>query len=204
MAVFALTDVGRVKALLDDPTGAKTAEWDTLITATISAVSEAIAADIGRPILKAAYVQALPVVREGQRVISLDAYPVDTAVSFVVKQDSTRGFASGTAIDATRYYVDGPNGQVHLDDGLDAGRGTVRVEYTGGLAADLAALDTSYPAIVRAATLAAKEVFERRHALVKTGESLGGNSISWSEALSLFPKVVRELIAPYRRAAFDA
>jgi len=70
----------------------------------------------------------------GQEIFPLRGVPVDTALTFKVWHDIARDYGDTALLDADNYYIEGATGILKVDNFTVAkGKGSLRVQYTGGL-----------------------------------------------------------------------
>jgi len=192
MALIALTTLARVKAQLGQPTSQT--DDDALIEQMIAAVSLRIERHLGRPVESAARTEYVDLCSGVDRY-QLAAYPVASIAS--VKNSTTFAWASTTAkVEGTDYVVDPESGILRLLPASVwfAGPEAMQVVYTGGIAANTAAVTSStglYQDLALACEYQVSDEYRRRHGLSVSGES-------GSDTVRLLP-AVREMLEPYRR-----
>lgn len=191
MAALDLVVLDDVKSYL----GIDDADDDAHITSLIKTVSGRIERYLGRELLKGAKTEVLDV-RDRQKVFRLKAIPVDTAQSFTVKNDPDQDWAGTTAEDSANYVIQGGYGRLHFkrEYSLVAGPQALQVVYTGGLAANQAAVPDE---IETAAKMFVAEVWRRRKELAATSESIGGFNLTTQEAVKM-PAIVAEILFDWR------
>lgn len=201
-APFPVTDLARCKAWM----AANTAQpgdqtnLDTKLAPMISAISRALPEYLSRPIEAVARVETYAPVRL-QRTLQLRAYPVSVVTE--VREAYDRDFTQDATILNTDLYTFVPeSGILAYDRGFYGGYNTVQVSYTGGLAADLDALEVDYPDIVQAATIWAVAMFKRSSVVGQTQVSAGarGKSLDLASFRSAPPAEAEALLAPHRAA----
>lgn len=208
MAIFPATTTERVKRALgeESPAGAAT-KLDAQLTQLIPSCSSLIEQFLGTKFQKVARVEVLQRVMRHQRLLFLEAAPIDTAVPVAIRVNLARDFTDAADdLDTTSFSVNGPIGHVYLDNALTGGAGTVRVSYTGGLAvvgandtASVDALHAVHPIAVDAATLLVAERYRGRKVTSKTGVG-GVGFVAWKA----LPDVVRQMLEPFRRRRIGA
>lgn len=179
--------------------GINDSDHDAAITSLIKTVSDRVEKFLGRVVLEATYTEVFDV-RPGQQLFRLKAWPVDTAQSFTVKNDADQDWSGATALDATLYVVAPNYGRLQFKNySLIDGPQALQVAYTGGLAANQAAVPDE---IETAAKMFVAEVWRRRKELAATSEGVGGFNVSMTEAVKM-PMVVAEILrghqAPWQK-----
>lgn len=165
---------------------------DSLINAIVLSISSAVENYMNRLVEAAERTQYFDV-QSGQQVFNLGAFPVSACAAY---NDYYRSF--DTAIDTDLYTVLGDEGQLIVDQyELTAGAKTLKVVYTGGLAANQLVLQTAYPDIEMAARMQAAAMYEKRNKLNILSESFESGSIS-HQKFELLP-IVRQILDKYRR-----
>lgn len=196
MALVEATTVARVKALLDIGSSVH----DTVIAALIASVSQRFEGFMGRLISAEARTEEHDWPDNRRETLFLRAYPVTAIAS--IKNDPAWDFAAADALDATSYHLVADTGEVHMRYPLLPGPKAVQVVYTGGLAANTAALIAAYPAIAFAADLQCAAVWRRRSSPQgSTAVVPLQGSLSQEAPLELIPEVV-EALSPFRRLRF--
>lgn len=194
-----LTTLARVKAFANADSVAWSAGVETLATQLIRSVSRAIERHLGRELKAEARTIDLDV-EPGRSLLWLPAYPVSAVAS--VKLDASREFASSSIVAATAYVVDGRLGAVRfLSPPGVYGPLAARVTYTGGIAADAAAVvadGSEYLDLAEACELQVLYEVRRRDNPGGTSTQGGGGSTTFEGALKLLTRVL-ELLAPHRR-----
>lgn len=190
MTLLPLTTLERCKALLDM---GETVVNDTTISNLILAVSQAVEDYLDRGLFLEERTEVFDV-RTGQIEWQLSAWPVSAIAS--VKSDTNWTFAAETALESTEYTFDAC-GLLYIPSAPKAGKQSLQVVYTAGLAADTASLIASFPQLADVAEKQVVEEWRRRDKLSKGGESMQGYSTSW-DAVALLPSVTQRL-QPLRR-----
>ena len=188
-----LTDLASVKAWM----GRTDSEADAQLTELIVSVEKAIERHLGRPVLVASRTEVVARTRQFERSFRLEANPVSSITS--VKIDTSRDFTSATATDPTSYTFDPESGMVWFDFDLPEGRRHIEVVYSGGLAADVTTIKSSYPDLHHAANLQVGHEHQRRNTPGSTADRNQGASATFTGQVQLL-KLVRQLIGPYCRA----
>lgn len=199
MAIIELTTSARVKVVLG--IDASDTTEDTWIASAIQSVSQRIQLYIDRPIETTSRTEEYDVHSGRQSTIFLRAYPVTSITS--IKNSQLWDFASATAMtEDDDFHVDEENGAVHFAVELAEGPKALQVVYTGGLAADTAAVIANHPVLAQAADLQVAAMFRRRS--TPQGQSISGKeggSITF-EAPLMLAREVSDSLFPYRRYRF--
>lgn len=186
-----LTTVARYKAY----SGIGGASEDTILGYLITAVSAQFENHLDRYVestSRTVYQDVEP----GQRVFSLRGYPVSSVTS--VHNDIDWDFESSDLLDADDYTVLGDDGLLNVPRyTLAYGPRALKVVYTGGMAADVATFDASYPAIETALWMQIAYSYDRRQFNADTSVSIAGSSTTFHTP-ELLPEVVG-ILRPYRR-----
>jgi len=191
-----ITTKDNIKALLGSNSSTND---DLLLEAFALSVSAAVEKYIARGVETTERTEYHDV-EAGQSYFLLKAYPVDTAESIAVYNDSGRTF--GTALGSSNYTVLGDLGGLSIDGySLIDGPRVLKVVYTGGLAATQEALEAAYPDIEMAARIQGAAWFERRKSLSTASVSVAGSSVSVGGELDFLPQV-KSLLVQYRRDSY--
>lgn len=139
-------------------------------------------------------------VHQGQRLVQLPAFPIDSVSSITNSAD--RDF-SGAAVSTDDYFVQADIGLVHFETGLEGGAGALQIVYTGGLGTSAADVETNFPDIANAVCRQVVYEFERKDSLGQTTQTLGvsQNTKSWATAGGWLPEV-QAVLAAYRMMVF--
>lgn len=137
-------------------------------------------------------------VRAGQLEFWLPAYPITSITS--IYSDSLRSFGSETLVASTDYYYDATNGLLSFEAMPSSGRGSLKITYTGGMAATAAAFVTAYPDIAEAVDQQVVFLWSRRRSVGLTSVSEANGSISVVENAALLPEV-KAILSSHRRMA---
>lgn len=73
-------------------------------------------------------------VEDYTRQIFLKGFPVEASPALVLRQDLDRNFGDTTIVDTEYYYTDNDTGIIDLFQNYPAGRKTIKITYTGGMA----------------------------------------------------------------------
>lgn len=193
MAIIDLTTTARVRALLgipDDDTSA-----DTNVGRLITSVSARIERYLRRSVEVAARTEYFDC-DVGIYQHSLAAFPVTSLTS--VKNSQSYAWADATAkVEGADFTLDSASGVITQLRYWLVGSRTVQVVYTGGLAANTAAILSTYPDLADACEKQVVEEHNRRGSMLRKSSSVSGATEA-SESVTLLP-IVREILAPYRR-----
>lgn len=169
-----LTSTTAVKARLSELAGVST--YDTLLGTLITAVSGQAERLMNRGALATSRTELFDVKRY-QTEFHLYAPTVTATTS--VKLDLDRDFGASTALDSDTYYVDPATGILYLDVYPSVyGRKCLQVVYTGGMAANATAFQSTYPAASDAVAKQVAFLFQRRDQLGITSETTQGESMA--------------------------
>lgn len=132
-----LTTLARVKAGL---VGMLTStQHDAYLKGLIISVSARIEQYLDRHIQRMARTEYYDAALD-QKAWYLKGYPVASTPAAVIYYDTARGF-TGTAQDASTYFIDTSTGRLRFDDAPNQERdlwpGSIKAVYTGGMAPDL-------------------------------------------------------------------
>ena len=195
-----LTTTDRVKVHLEaDGELRASSLQDAQLSALIAHYSAAAERYMGRTVATGATTQYLDVAPRQQAFV-LDAYPV-SSISAVYSDDS-RGFTSD-AISSDYYSLQGATGLLRMDAYYPAsGPGTLKVVYTGGMAASAASFAASYPDIAAAIDMQIVYHISRRGSLGGTSYSgPEGTGVAWTGQLDWL-RHVRAVLDRHRRVYF--
>jgi len=193
-----MTTVARAKVLIEAD-GQRLSVADDTTTDLLSRLIEMYSAEAEASLSRLVSAEARTAqfhVEPQQHVFALPAYPVTAIAS--VRHDTGREFASSSEIDDTAYYAD-DNGLLHVDgQTLAAGRGALRVTWTGGMAASVASFATAFPDLAGAIDMQVTYHWQRRSGYGSQGESVGAGNVSYSGPLKWLAHVER-VFARHRR-----
>lgn len=197
--VVELTTLERVKYLTEEHGGydsgaSGNTRNDPILENLIASVSLSIERYLNRPVLVAERTEYLDV-RHDRCSYQLAAFPVSSITS--VKNSSTYDWTVDAKVEGTDYVLDLETGILRQIAGWVTGAEALQVVYTGGLAADTAAVLANYPDLADACEKQVTEEFRRRDGLSRSSVSVQGSTTT-SESVRLLD-VVRERLAPYRR-----
>lgn len=156
-----LTTVARVASRVKPgATSLGTAE-DTLVGQLVAEVSAAMERYCGRTFTAGSVTQYFDV-EDGQRDFPLDAYPMTAITS--ANYDPDRTFAAATDLDAEEYVAPTLTGSslFHVKGGLPAARSALKLVYTGGLAANTAAVVSNQAGLANACEKQVVHEYQRR------------------------------------------
>lgn len=187
-----LSTVERVKAILEIPSTEET--QDALLGQLLTQVSVAAEKRMKRRVQTGEVVETFDPFC-GQRVLQLSAYPV-TAVD-VVAEDPLGVFdGDEVEIGEVNYRVNRTAGLLHLVSWeVDGNPQSLRVTYTGGMAATPSAFVTAYPDIAGAVDLQVAMLYRRLSTLGTTATSVAGQATSTQEPIRWLPYVADVLDA---------
>lgn len=125
---------------------------DAWLDSAIDALSARVEKALNRAIKQEAQVETFSL-EEGQRLVYLRGWPVDTGQTFSLKYDALHAFAAASEIGTSLYHLDADIGIVEFEADFTAGSRVLRAAYTGGMATTTANLLTSYPDLCEAAAM---------------------------------------------------
>jgi hypothetical protein len=203
-----LTDLTTVKAFLN--IGGSSA--DTALGYLIPYVSRRIERHCRRPDgfelkSRVEVVSRVPEIPAGKAWgYSLKVAPVTSIASIIVDEDHAfTGTGATTLTDGDDFTWSPEQGRVIFDGYRPPeGHRTVQITYTGGIAANTAALiaNADHQDLVLAASLQVQYVYERRNSLGATSKTVNDSKTTTQPELALL-KEVRELLAPWVRRRFQ-
>ena len=165
-----------------------------LLTKLIAWVSANVESYIDREVETIARTEYFDV-DPGQRMVIVRAYPITSVAS--VYNDPAREYTT-TSITSSDYAAY-PDGRIAFDYALSYGIRALKVTYTGGMAADVAALETAYPDLVEAVTLQVVHEWRRRNSLSEDTAALAQGAITVGGSMRWLPHV-KDILDGYRRA----
>lgn len=163
----------------------------------VDAADQMADAYLRRTLLKAERTIQLARPVRHQKLITLRAYPIDTSATLKIWQNLQRTFADEDLIEADRYHVDGPAGQIFLDVPLVGGAGTVQLQVTGGLAENHAALLAAAPQLVEGMTAWVGELFRSSAEIGVARRSGRQGGLVYTDK-SKPPPYVEAMLRPFR------
>jgi hypothetical protein len=197
--VVDLTTVERVKALMgylpenDDA--------DQVLASLVRSVSAEMERALDRKVEIAERI-ALLSPEAGQRVFPLHAWPI-LSVASVTEDYTHRAFTGDTAVVLEAdvdFAVDSVNGLLHVDRwALRAGKSSLQVVYTGGMATDTDGFVVDYPDLAAAADAQVVYQFRQRESIGKTNMQVQGVGVGFTPTAKGFQDQVEAAIARYRR-----
>lgn len=134
-------------------------------------------------------------VRPGTRSVCLPAYPITSITT--IWNDRDRVFGTETAISSSDYYSDASSGMVHFEAALVSGYGALKITYTGGMGASVAAFIAAYPDIADAVDERVAQLWQRRDEIGLTGVS--GNQGSVNRVKDDWPDAAYRVVQNHRR-----
>ena len=178
MATFDGTTLARVRLQLSKE--ADDTSFDGLLSNLITAASRQVESWINCPFSAESRTETHTIDDGTRTKLFLDAAPVSSITS--VKVDSSGQFSgSESTLTASTYTLEPKQGVLHLNFEPTIGFRIYQVVYTGGLAADTAALIAAYPQIAQAIDMQVAYLFQiAGHPHVEQ-ESLGGAAMRSSE-----------------------
>jgi hypothetical protein len=193
VSVLDLTTLARAKAYLSlAATGSRT-DVDTTLAAMITSVSQKLEQYCSR-------VFKIETVTE-RRVLNGGVFPVQRTpvVSISSVRASTSGRQAGlVSLDATQYEISPSGDDINV---WDMPRGTlVEATYSGGIAADTAAIVSNHPVLQEACLLQVANLWQRHDKADKTGMTMGTGDTQWSEEYHLLKDVKAMLDQGYNNA----
>jgi len=163
--------------------------WDDWWTNKIAAISKAAEEALGRW-LKAEARTVYADIDRGQTKVLLKGYPISAVAS--VYSDPARNFGSGTDVDSSLYtFGNGDEGILSFDYELPSGPKALKITYTGGMAADTAALATDFADLVDAIDQQLLYAF-------KTKDSIGFSSVSGGMVAGGGEKITPSFVTYFR------
>ena len=197
--VLAVVTLAQVKVLLS----IGSVDYDTRLTLLINAVSQRLEQHLGTPIQSGTVTEEYDVQPRAHEIFLRS---ITSSLVTEVKNSPTWDWDDVDAIDADLYHHDTRRDSLLLDFEPYPGSRAMRVKYTGGLAANQAALETAYPDIVQAALVQVGHEWRRRDKPDRTNATFnfgGGSSSDEVQSPLGLTRYARELLAPYRRSVFS-
>jgi len=186
-----LTTVSRVLDLIEY-SGDSLVSASTFIGKIITLYSELAEKRMNRTALAASTFQYFDVEAGEAQVFGLTAYPV-SAIS-AVWSDSSREYGSGSLLSSDTYTHDPRTGILTIDRaGLALGTRSLKVEYTGGMAANTTAFIAAFPMISEALDQQVAYHYGRREELGSTTLTLPGGQRSFTGTANWLP-LVRDVL----------
>lgn len=197
--VVNVTDVATFKAWGGQ--GASTTN-DARITQLIDALSREIERSIGRKLEQALRTEDYDVRHDFQLTVPLRNFPVASIDSVIYSPD--RSFDADETLDAEDYTVDQELGILSIDgQELRAGKGVLRVAYTGGFDANTAAFiaNPEWADLRHAAHVQIQYEITRADSPGSSREFTQVGGTQWTGNLRLLPRVL-EILARFRRRPY--
>jgi len=136
-------------------------------------------------------------VADGQYNFSLSAFPVTTVAN--VWNDTERVFGSGTIVAASSYYLNTATGWLFVDKVTPfPGRGVLKVQYTGGMAADTDVFADAFPDLAGAVAMEVAYRYQRKTALGLVAATVQGGSVAFP-VRGQFLGLVESILLSHRR-----
>jgi hypothetical protein len=192
-----LTDLTRVKTLIEQGGGtvASGGQAEGFLSFVIPLVSRQIERRLRRLVEKVERTERYSI-ETGARYIAVNASPIDDGATLSVWHDLDRVFPASSALNATDFEVTQEGTGLRLLIGLAGGTRVVKLTYTGGMAANLAALEAgSYGDVLLATTLQVVHVYQRRKSFGGTALSAGAGAVTFVKETALLDGV-KELLDP--------
>lgn len=199
MGSLAMTTLARVKQLIAP---IQSTDHDALITEMIASVSAEVESFLSRWALVDQRYEYHSVQDVFSRRFWLRGYPIVSIDE--VKNDPDWDWDAASAIDAENYTSDGSerSGKLLFSTSLALlpGQNALRVQYTGGMAADTAAFVAAFQDLAGAVDQQVAYEFQRRLEMGATASSVGGHNVAYQPAIKLLP-VVEQKIRHHRNLA---
>lgn len=122
-------------------------DWSTWVTQAIKGISQETETELRRYTESVAGRFAYIDVNPGEREFFLKGYPVSDIAN--IWNDPQRDYGSDSLVDSDNYALYPEDGLIVFDYNPVAGSRTLKVEYTGGMAADTDAFILAYPDLVQ-------------------------------------------------------
>lgn len=175
-----LTTLARVNAWIGSP------DADTLIGYLISTVSRDAMLDIlKRPTEKKLRSEYFDIRRSGQKSFFVKANPIDTSTAPIVvyNTDTPRAWDDSDDVINADYIICDPDraamGEVYVDYTLAKAVNAIKITYTGGMAANAAAMITAYPDVAMKIDMQIAYLWQRKNNLGIRSEGILGANIVW-------------------------
>ncbi len=196
-----VTTKARVQAILASG-GQQTAPLDALIPVLIADVSARFERYVGRKFEQTSRTERFDADPTISRFF-LDAYPVASVARVEYDPDRDFGSTGEVLTENDDFVTDAECGIVFLEGFVQSRpyRQAWEVEYTGGLAANVAALVTAYPELAHAADLQVAYLARRRQSLGGSATAAGAGSATYVGAYELLPEV-KAILDLFRRRGF--
>lgn len=191
MDVCTLADVKKQLALGGD------VSHDTLLADIIAAVGASIERHLDRGLARKERTEYFSITGTGCSV-HVRAWPVSESPAPQAWSDYLRAFDTNTLVADDLYAFDPDQGLFVFDKTpIACGFRTLKITYTGGLAATPEELKAAYPDISLAARMQCVFEFRRRDTAGQSAISIGGGNVSFDGQVKLIDRVI-ELLAPHR------
>lgn len=189
-----LTTVDRVKSYANFESDTS---QDVFLARLVTAVSAELEAHLRRPV-EIDFFQEQRAHRKFQKTVVLRATPVEVLTS--IRYGPNNRWAEITALDETLYVVDSATGVVTFLCDMPYEPGFLRLDYSGGMAADTDEFIELYPRIAEACDQQVAYHFQRR--LYQGGNvTISGGGVTNEKPLGLLPSVTAALEPFVRRAS---
>lgn len=168
---------------------------EALLTSLITEMSATVERYLGRGVQSSSRTEYHDI-DEWQRIVSLSAWPVSVVTSVSWSTDA----ATWTAYTVGTDYLNPllrTDGQIHFISAPVCGPQSLRVIYTGGMAASTAALITAYPELATAVDMQVAHEYQRRldRGLISSGGITGTGTYS----VDMFTPAVQQRLDAFRR-----
>lgn len=192
-----LTDLASVKILIEQGGGAVASgqQAEGFLSFIIPLVSRQIERRLKRRVEKVERTERYSL-ETGATYIPVNACPIDDSATFKLWHDTDRVFPSTSELNAVDFTVTQEATGVRLLIALAGGTRVLKLQYTGGMAANLAALKVGdYSDVVLATTMQVVHLFQRRKSLGGTGLTAGAGAVTFVNETKLLAGVT-EIIDP--------
>lgn len=198
-----LTTTTRVANLVNAG-GTAPASFNTTVALLITSVSVAVEKYLDRVIQTATRTEYFDVTND-QRVFALKAFPVSAVTGVWFDEEQTWGSDTEMGTDEWRSPVYDPRGlltlavpqKVYITPGVDVAYRSLKVTYTGGMAADTNAFVAAYPDVAGAVDFQVAYLWHRRNELGLA--SVSGDAGSVSIGADAWLPWVKIVLEQYRR-----
>lgn len=200
-----LTTAARVKALLG--LASNDTVDNTALGALISSVSRRIERHLHRELQSGVERTEVFDCWPDTDLLLVEAYPIASIASVTKAED--QDWAEGTGlVEGTGYVLHAAEGRLYRPNNSSAiavewprGVQSMRVVYTGGIAADTDAFVAAEPDIAHACESQVVEEWRRRTGMAATTRTVQGTTATHEGAVRLLP-LVQEILEPYRRVSW--
>ena len=194
------TTLARVKSIINSSIA--DSSQDALLSSFISSVSVKFTKYLACHAVKAERTEVYEV-KAGQRIISLDGFPIDDSSAAVSVKlayaDTDAAFEAATALNDDEFVVNRPAGYIRMLVEQRRDPAFARVTYTGGLAL-AGEIPDQYPDLAFACDLQVKYLLQRHDNLGGTVSSRAGVSTTYQSSEYGLLTEVRGILDSYRRS----